>query len=660
MGSWLVAITRIGMAVALGAAAMTLWVAADQLTDPLTVLLTAMTLLALSVPIVGGAAVRSAPRNPVGWLLLVSGVSLPLAISGLVYSRAVYEGGTDLPFGEVAAWFDGWLWVPALALVPTIGVLLFPDGRVSSPPWRVLLWTEIAVCAALMLSLMFEPSAFDYPDVENITGLPGRAGDVAAGLGLTIALLAPATLGSAVAFERRRLSAADATLRATLDQVRPAVWLFVLSWWGCIVLSAAGGNTVYSTPAEAIAMATLGVGCWVAIRRYRLFDAQLAVRRGLVYGALTVLVFLVYVAVAEVLALLGSSRLTAPAAVAVAVVVAVPLRDRLQRAANRLVFGLRDDPLQTFLKLGDRLESSGSPDQLLTEAAGGIRQTLRLGYVAIQVGDEVLAESGQENGLDQLDVPLVFARERIGTLVVQPSQEDSVIGPRERTLLAGLAGQLAAGARATALSRDLSASRERLVAATEDERRRLRRDLHDGLGPTLSSAVLGLRRTQSLLRDRPDEASRQIDQLTESVQDAVTEVRRLVYGLRPPALDELGLMGALEEKAQALGPITVEGPPEELTLGAAVEVAAYRIAVEAMTNAVRHSGASSVTVDVRVDGCLHLEIADDGAGLPESFRAGVGISSMRERAGQLGGTIDLLPRTPNGTVVRAEVPLEPA
>jgi two-component system NarL family sensor kinase len=190
----------------------------------------------------------------------------------------------------------------------------------------------------------------------------------------------------------------------------------------------------------------------------------------------------------------------------------------------------------------------------------------------------------------------------------------------------------------------------------------LSRDLHDGLGPTLSSTVLGLSRARDLVSRDPGAAVRQLELLTAQVQDAVAEVRRLVYGLRPPALDELGLVGALDEQAQGLGPIRVHGPRGPV-LSAAVEVAAYRIAMEAMTNAARHAHPRAVTVEVTVDdhpkGALRLEITDDGVGLPDGYRAGVGIASMRERAAELGGTCTVERRLPRGTVVRAMMPLEP-
>jgi signal transduction histidine kinase len=198
-----------------------------------------------------------------------------------------------------------------------------------------------------------------------------------------------------------------------------------------------------------------------------------------------------------------------------------------------------------------------------------------------------------------------------------------------------------------------------LIPATEEERRRIRRDLHDGLGPELAGVVLGLQRARRQIGSDSTAAASQLDALTAQTQGAIAEVRRLVYNLRPPALDELGLLGALQEQASTLGAITVDGPTPPPALPAAVEVAAYRIALEAMTNVSRHANAHEANVRVSIDGALHIEITDDGSGLPKAYRAGVGITSMRERATELGGRCTIEPANPHGTVVRATLPLEP-
>jgi two-component system, NarL family, sensor kinase len=658
MDRWVAGLGRLCSSVAVVMAALAVIIAVGRLDDVFIVFLALLAVLQLSVPLVGSAAVRAAPGNTVSWILLAAGTSLPLAIAAYVYSRSVFIDGADLPAAQVAGWLDGWPWIPAMLLVPTFGILLFPDGRLPSSRWRGLLWFDGVLAAVLLFSTLFAMHLLDFRQRDNPTALPGAAGDVATAAGMAIVLVAPTSLLAALAFESRLRHSSDPREQRVLRDVRPAVWLIVASWLGCLVLGVVGGDTITALPVEAVGMAALGVACWVAVRRHGLFDARLVIRRGLVYGALTVCVAVVYVVIAASLAAFGAaSHVATPIALAVGIAVAVPLRDRLQRAANRLVFGLRDDPYATFVRLGDQLETTAAGDGVLRAAARSVRETLRLGYVGVRLGDEVIADAGRQGRGPREEIPLIYTGETIGALLVEPAENDDPPGPEQRSLLTGIARQLAAAARATALSRDLVTSRERLVAATEEERRRLRRDLHDGLGPTLSSAVLGLSRAHSLLVTHPEAAARQLDVLTAQIQEAVAEVRRLVYGLRPPALDELGLMGALDEQARSLGPITVRGPVQPLTLSAAVEVAAYRIATEAMMNAVRHARASSVTVDVHFDDCLHLEIADDGVGLPTEYRAGVGITSMRERASELGGSCTIECRHPTGTLVRAVVPL---
>jgi signal transduction histidine kinase len=295
---------------------------------------------------------------------------------------------------------------------------------------------------------------------------------------------------------------------------------------------------------------------------------------------------------------------------------------------------------------------------VLPGVARTVRDALRLSYVGIHIG-QLRADAGDRPPPESVEeFPLTFAGETIGTLVAARREPGQPFTAAERRLLGGLAGQIAAAGHAVALTRDLRRSRERLITATEEERRRIRRDLHDGLGPALAGVVLGLRRARRDVPRDPATVAGQLDSLTEQIQQAIGEVRRLVYDLRPPALDELGLTGALREQAHMLGNFVVDGPAEPLP--AAVEVAAYRIALEAMTNVTRHARAGTASVQITVDGALHLEVTDDGEGLPAAFRAGVGISSMRERAAELGGECTVAAAAPRGTTVRATIPLVPS
>jgi two-component system NarL family sensor kinase len=634
------------------AGAMVVYCGLIALSHPVTpwsVVMPVSALIYLSVSLVGGAMARADARNPVGWLLLASGIALPA--SGAAYLLATAGFARTGTVGW-AGWWDGWPWVPALGVTPTVGLLLFPDGRLPSRRWWPLLAVSLAQVAALTLGLIFAPRLLDFPQLPNPIGLHGPVGSVAGALFGTILLIPPLSTLAAWSLRRRRKRATDPVTAATLRLVEPAGWLIAASWWSCVVITAVGGADISALPAQMVGVLALAVTAWVAIRRHGAFDGRRVLHRTLVYTPLTLLVTAAYLVLAALLRRLVPEGTGTTVAVAAALLLALPLRDVLQRAVNRLVYGYRDDPYQALVTLGRALEVATG--DLLPQVTATIRTALRLSYVEVRLAGRTMASSGRPAGGVAEEFPLVFAGEAIGELV---ACADGPLTAGERRLLTDLLGQVAAAAHADRLERDLRRSRERIVGAAEEERRRLRRDLHDGLGPALAGVVLGL---QSVRRRLIDDAAAadQLDTLTGQTQAAVADIRRLVYGLRPPALDELGLVGALTEQARSLGRIEVDGPSEDLRLPAAVEVAAYRIALEAMTNTVRHAQASSTFVRISTDdGALCVEITDDGRGLPTAYRAGVGINSMRGRATELGGTCDIVPHQPRGTRVRATLPL---
>jgi signal transduction histidine kinase len=408
----------------------------------------------------------------------------------------------------------------------------------------------------------------------------------------------------------------------------------------------------------------------VAVLRHRLFEIDVALNRTLVYGGLTLGIAAAYGLALGALAVLfqgaGSLPLTLLAAGAAAVLFN-PLRERLQRAVNRLLYGERDDPYAAMADLSRRLEAAIAPDAVLPAIVETVAGRLKLPSVAIQIrqGEElidgaVFDEGGAGQG--QLVLPIVYQGEEVGRLVARSRWGEQELGRADRRLLEALARQAGAVVHGARLTADLRRSRERLVAAREEERRRLRRDLHDGLGPTLAGLTLKVDAARNLLGDDPATAERLLAELRGQIQSAVGDIRRLVYALRPPALDQLGLAGALEELAEQCGQ---EGPLVELDLPAelpplppAVEVAAYRIAQEALTNVVRHSGARrcALRLQPRDDG-LELLVEDEGRGMASDGRPGVGLASMAERAAELGGVCSVGPRQGGGTLVRAWLPL---
>jgi len=283
-------------------------------------------------------------------------------------------------------------------------------------------------------------------------------------------------------------------------------------------------------------------------------------------------------------------------------------------------------------------------------------------------GQELAAQYGDAPH-QLLRLPLIYQAETVGHLLLGSRTPDEPFTSGDRRLLDDLARQVGVAVHATRLTGDLQRSRERLVTAREEERRRLRRDLHDGLGPTLAAQTLKVGSARALYQRDAVAADALLGELESDLQLALTDIRRLVYDLRPPALDELGLVGAIREHASRYGVgtketqglcIGIEAPEPLPPLPAAVEVAAYRIVQEALTNVVRHAHAHTGWVRVDVDGSLRLEITDDGIGLPSPRHIGVGLVSMRERAEELGGSCIVERQVAGGTRVLARFPFVPA
>lgn len=421
-----------------------------------------------------------------------------------------------------------------------------------------------------------------------------------------------------------------------------------------------------------VSLLLIPVAIGVAVLRYRLFDIDILIGRTLVYGTLTASVIGLYALVVGGLGALfraHGSPIVALIATGVVATIFQPLRWRLQRGVNRLLYGERDDPYTILSRLGQRLESTLAPDAVLPALVGEVRAALRLPYAAISLidgeGESIAAVSGTPTEAP-LRLPLTYQHEPVGELRLALRAPGEEFNADDRRLLDDLARQAGIAAHAVRLTADLQRSRQRLVTAREEERRRLRRDLHDGLGPQLAGFTLRLDAARNLLRRDPDAADRVLDDLIARTQEAVNDIRRLVYALRPPALDDLGLVGALRRAAAQYDGgglhVTVDAAGALPPLPAAVEVAAYRIAQEALANVARHAGARRCTLRLELDGAeaLCLEIGDDGRGIPATREAGVGLTSMRERAAELGGSCAIGTTAGGGTRVRARLPLRGA
>jgi signal transduction histidine kinase len=623
-------------------------------------------LAALPFPVVGALIARRHPDNPIGWILLVIGLSegLSLAIAEYAWGALIVRPGS-LPLGAELAWVASWTWMPGAVLLFTFLLLLFPDGRLPSRRWRPVVWLVISLLAVIAVA-----SALTWPHRGPWLLDPKLAApdlglvDLLGGTAFTtlIAVCVPASVASLVVRYRHSTQTERQQIKWFVYAAILTVLLFLAQ---AALVSGSPWTEVLGVPMALLLPAAVGI----AILRYRLYDIDVVINRSLVYGGLTAGVVGLYVGTVTLLARFFEHTGWGTSLVAAAVVAVVfqPLRERLQHGVNHLMYGDRDDPYAALSRLGRSLEASIPAGTVLAQVTETVAQALRLPYTAVELprdaGFQPTASFGRA-GAELVHLPLVYQGETVGRLVVGLRAPGEAFSQADMRLLQDLAREAGAAAHTVRLTSDLQRSRERLVVAREEERRRLRRDLHDGLGPALAGMALQIDTIRGLLRDDPEAADALLAKLKDETQDGLAGIRRIVYGLRPPALDELGLVAALGEDSARFssggpGPlVSVEAPADLPPLPAAVEVAAYRIAREAVTNAARHSGARTCTVRIALNAGLELEITDDGRGLPPDFHPGVGVNSMRERAQELGGRFSIDNAASTGTTVRARLPLE--
>jgi len=619
-------------------------------------LLLAAALLGLGLYVLARRPERSAARALAIAGVAAGGSTLPWSLG--VHSSDLYLGWPFVFYALTVSplymllWPAGTLHLP-LALMPGSA-----DGGPSRRRLALIYGVPLGAYAALLLAAaLVSPTATawvgTWPMLQGVIVVPA----------LLIGMLL-----SARAYQRASPDTQRQLRWALVGAGSAAVVGLLLMFVPQLLL----GRPLLPWTAIGLIALPMPIGLALAIARHRLFDIELVVNRTLVYGGLTLAILAIYtLSVLFIGAVVpqGAGFPAALLATGLAAVAALPARDVLQRSVNRLMYGDRDDPYRALARLARRLESTLEPMAMPAAIVESVAEALRLPYVALEIGPpgavELSAVRGEPVG-EPLSLPLVYGAEPVGRLLFAPRAAGEALSTGDMRLLDDLARGAGAAVHSVRLTLDVIRSRERLVAAREEERRRIRRDLHDGLGPTL--AAIGMRAELAAETAARDGAAAQtLRELNGEVTRALADVRRLVEGLRPPALDELGLIGALSLQAERLGSppafdVAADQPLPELP--AAVEVAAYRIAVEAMTNAARHAAASRCRVVVAIGGEsrpeLRLEVVDDGRGLPVQPRPGIGLASMRERAAEVGGSISIDGGRAGGTAVVAHLPIQPA
>lgn len=577
----------------------------------------------------------------------------------------VLLGTTFWPLAEqIADQPDFWRLPRAIAnLLSSVSMwiffLTFPDGRFT------LRWTKPVTVFMLLLLVIenFFPESILNPQNHRAVGL-------------VLSLITMVIMVYVPLYRYRTTS--NPVLRQQTKWVvygisAAIIGFFVVALPASLGISMEQGTTygLISITGMMLVILFIPISIGIAITRSRLWDIDPIINRTLVYGALSFLTIAFYALVVGGFALYfrsnESNLIISFIATGVVAILFEPLRQRLQRGVNRLMYGERDDPATVLTRLSQRLDSALAPDSVLQTIVETLAQTLRLPYAAISLLDDAqtprFVSTSSLPASELLRLPLTNQTERVGELILAPRAPGESFSPADMKLINIIAQQAGVAAYTMRLNNDLQKSRERLVTAQEEERRRLRRDLHDGVGPTLASLSQRIDTASELVESDPEKSVRLLKDLKGQVKETIAEIRRLVYALRPPVLDEFGLVSAIREHvAPYSGPngmtITIDAPEPFPSLPAAVEVAAYRIALEGFTNIVKHTGASACQINIRImDNALFLDVSDNGQGLPVEKRAGVGFASMRERAAELGGECVIENIPTGGMRVSARLPI---
>ena len=623
-----------------------------------------------AVAVVGAIVTLAVPGNRVGWLMLTAAAALGV---GTAFTEAGIRGVVTVPGSVPGAAYLAVLGPGLQAaglVIAVVGVpAVFPDGRLPGPRWRWLAWSAAAAAACLFLGNVLSPTSNEnqLAHWHSPLGLPVRYGNVADALSAAGILLAVAAAAGAIAGLVARWRRGGRLVRQQL------LLLALATWPPALVFLAILLNIGFPAWIFGLVLLPLPAAIAAAILHHGLYDLRRAAHRTLLWLTMSAAVVGIYAAVViTVAALVPDHHAWWPPALAAALaaLALIPLRDKLQRGVTRVVYGRWHEPYEVLAGLGQDLEAAADIDRLLDAAVAELSTGLDLRDVSVRDLDGTVVTgtkglAGSVPGTDAVvgpgtvSIPLLAYGTPVGSLTYRVP--DRPLSPAEERLLHDLARQLGGALHARLLRQDLQRARERLVLAREEERRRLRRDLHDGIGPALAGLTLKTETARALLPPGSDSASRQLHDLSEEIRRTVVDVRRLVEGLRPPALDELGLAGACAQAVERLTAgsgmaASVQASDDLPALPAAVEVAAYRIVVEAVTNAVRHARARRCRVSIAcIPAGVAVEVTDDGTGLVASGHPGHGLAIMRERAEELGGTVTVKDGSP-GVTIQARLP----
>lgn len=626
---------------------------------------------------VGALVAARRPAHPVGWLLLASGLlwqANQVAGDVRIYTGVVRP---ELPGTAASAWAYDVLWIPAFATLPLV-ILLFPSGRLPTSRWRVALVVLGAGTGLLFAAIGLRPGPFtNTTGTDNPLGIGALEGltDTLEAIGNPLFAAAVfASLASLVVRYRR----GDVTTRHQVKWLLLAMGVVVAAFTAANVLEVLGADAGTLSAVRLTPLVLLPVACGIALLRHRLLDIDVVISKVFVYGVLAAGVVALYIAV-----VVGAGRLVgggdepnlalAVVATAAAAIVFDPARRRLQRLANRAVYGRRATPYEALASMTRRVGAGYSGSEVLdrmartiAEATGGQGEVWVAGPAGLTRTAVWPHSPGGEPGAVPLgDAPVVPGRDAsfpvrhdqqvLGALTVA-KPPGTPVTPAEERLLADLADSAAFVLENARLVEELRASRQRLVAAEDGERRRVERDLHDGAQQRLLELALTLRRTErQIAMNGSGDAVSTLTEAHDQLRQAMAELRDLARGIHPAILTEQGLGPALRSLADR-SPVPVElHVVVDGRLDATVESTAYFVTSEALANVAKHAAATTARVAVTHGaGLLRVDVSDDGAGGADP--AGAGLQGLADRVAALGGRLDVDSTPAAGTRVQAVVP----
>jgi signal transduction histidine kinase len=652
-------------------------------------------LVILLFAVIGVLIASRQPHNAIAWIFLAIGLSWELWWFGVTYLHyGVITRPGSVPGPGLAAALTQWLWAPAVGLMGTFLVLLFPDGRLPSRRWRLVAWLSGLAIILPSIADMLTSDSFTnlgFPGVENPLGIEALQ-PILIPLGYSVALLPICMVACAVGLVQRfRRSRGVERLQLKWLAAGAAVVAagYILFWVIGIGYTSDPTPPLWSRVVQdgvAVSFGLIPIAAGIAILKHRLFDIDIVINKALVYGALVAFITAIYVGiVVGIGALIGSGdepnlglSLAATAIVALAF---QPVRSRVQSLANRLVYGQRLSPYQAVTEFSSRIATSLSFEQVLprmAEAAakgvGGTRAGVKMflpggGTQAAFWPDHTQTNSSDSFGpADRFDrtLEVIHQGEQVGEISVAKAPGEQ-LDPGEDKLLKNLASQAGLAMRNLRLTAELQQklielqeSRKRIVEAQDAERRRMERDIHDGAQQQLVSLAVKLSLAKNLALKDPAKAGEMLDQVKAETNQVVESVRDLARGIFPPLLAERGLGEALSSHAQKThSQITIEDQTNRARFSPEIESAVYFTVREALQNASKHAPDAPITVGLSTDGDhLRFQVADQGPGFDtERAKGGLGLGNMSDRIEAIGGEFEISSQPGRGTTVEGRVPV---